>query len=199
MACSAESTARPAPGVATSTSVADIVTPSATPSSIVTVASPTLTSEVTVGGDVPTSSAEVRVGKILSDLQTENRPEGTVISLPEVVLFDFGQAELKPAARQTLAKVAEVIAFYADAKVEVLGHTDSKGSDAYNRDLSQRRAAAVVTALSSAPGIGKTRLQAKGLGKTQPVAANTNPDGSDNPRGRQQNRRVEIVLQGVRR
>ena len=177
----------------------EVATEAPDPTTEVSVSGTTPKSEVSVSGDAPESSAEVRVGEILSELDTSATPEGTVITLPEVVLFDFDQAELKPDARATLAEVAEVMAFYADAPVTVRGHTDSRGDDAYNQGLSERRAGAVVAALTGDHGIDAGRLQAVGLGETQPVVANERPDGSDDPDGRQQNRRVEIVLEGVQR
>lgn len=169
------------------------------PTSDVTVSGTAPRSEVSVAGETPKSATEVRVGEILSELDTSATPEGTVITLPEVVLFDFDRAELKPDARATLAEVSEVLAFYAEAPVSVRGHTDAKGPDDYNQDLSERRATAVVAALAGDHGIDPSRLQAEGLGESQPVAPNEHPDGSDNPEGRQQNRRVEIVLEGVQR
>lgn len=169
------------------------------PTSDVTVSGTAPRSEVSVAGEAPKSATEVRVGEILSELDTSTTPEGTVITLPEVVLFDFDRAELKPDARATLAEVSEVLAFYAEAPVSVRGHTDAKGPDDYNQDLSERRATAVVAALAGDHGIDPSRLRAEGLGESQPVAPNEHPDGSDDPEGRQQNRRVEIVLEGVQR
>ena len=76
-------------------------------------------------------------------------------------------------------------------RVRVEGHTDSKGSDAYNQRLSQRRAEAVVKYLSG-KGIDRSRLESTGLGEGRPIAPNQNPDGSDNPIGRAKNRRTEF-------
>lgn len=177
----------------------DLTTETPNPTTDISVSGTAPRSDVTVSGEAPRSSAEVRVGEILSELDTSTTPEGTVITLPEVVLFDFDQAELKDEARATLAEVAEVLDFYADAPVEVRGHTDSRGDEAYNLGLSERRAVAVVTALTGEHGIDAGRLQAVGLGEAQPVAPNELPDGADNPAGREQNRRVEIVLGGVQR
>lgn len=159
---------------------------------------PEPTSGVSVSSEDIRSSVEVRVEQILSELETSQRSEGTVITLPERVLFDFDRADLKPDAGPVLDKIAEVVAFYGDAAVSVRGHTDSVGSDRYNLDLSDRRATVVRDHLVG-KGVDAGRLEAVGLGKSQPVAANTNPDGSDNPEGRQQNRRVEVVIKGVRR
>lgn len=80
-------------------------------------------------------------------------------------------------------------------KIEVMAHTDSKGSDAYNLKLSQKRAESVVKYLVS-KGINAERLTGKGYGETKPVAPNSNPDGSDNPEGRQKNRRTEFKIIG---
>jgi outer membrane protein OmpA-like peptidoglycan-associated protein len=131
---------------------------------------------------------------ILSELGARRTASGIVITLPEVVLFDFDKAELRPDARPVLEKIAKVIRYYADAPVRVDGHTDAVGSPDYNRSLSQRRADAVRDWLAASGGVAAGRLRARGLGETEPVAPNQNPDGSDNPNGRQQNRRVEVVV-----
>ena len=80
-------------------------------------------------------------------------------------------------------------------KIEIGGHTDSKGSDEYNMKLSQGRAESAVAYLVK-NGIDKKRVQPKGYGRTMPVAPNTNPDGSDNPAGRQLNRRTDFRIIG---
>lgn len=117
---------------------------------------------------------------------------GTVITLQDGVLFDFGKYDLRPEAKATLAKLATV---FNQAKVpaaQINGHTDSIGDDAFNQDLSEKRASAVAAQLK-ADGVS-ANLETHGYGKTQPVADNTNADGSDNPAGRQANRRVEIYI-----
>jgi outer membrane protein OmpA-like peptidoglycan-associated protein len=131
---------------------------------------------------------------ILSELGAKRTAKGIVITLPEVVLFDFDKADIRPDARPILAKIAKVIAYYAGAPVRIEGHTDAVGTPAYNQDLSNRRANAVKDWLTTQEGVAAGRLQASGLGETRPVAPNQNPDGSDNPAGRQQNRRVEVVI-----
>jgi outer membrane protein OmpA-like peptidoglycan-associated protein len=131
---------------------------------------------------------------ILSELGARRTATGIVITLPEVVLFDFDKADLRPDARPVLEKLAKVARYYAGAPVRVDGHTDAVGTPAYNRSLSQRRADAVKDWLAAAGGVQAGRLQARGLGETEPVAPNQNPDGSDNPAGRQRNRRVEVVV-----
>lgn len=158
---------------------------------------PRPSSQVSTDAPKVASSVEVRVGEILSRLDTSTTDEGTVITLPELVLFDFDRAELKPEASATLAEIAEVIAFYQDAPVAIRGHTDDVGSEAYNDNLSERRSDAVATNLVDTHGVDQARLAVSGLGERRPVAPNAKPDGSDNPDGRAQNRRVEVVIEGV--
>ena len=105
------------------------------------------------------------------------------------VLFDTGQSTLKPGAREKLAKVSGIILAHPGLKITVEGHTDSVGGDAYNMKLSEDRANAVRTYLV-AQGLDSGVVTAQGFGKTRPVADN----GS--PAGRQQNRRVEMVVAG---
>lgn len=94
----------------------------------------------------------------------------------------------------TLQRVARLIQHYKPGSIEVSGHTDSKGSDQYNLDLSRARADSVIAYLVTRHGLEKPRFQASAAGEAQPVAPNTKPDGSDNPEGRQKNRRVEILM-----
>lgn len=117
---------------------------------------------------------------------------GTVITLQDGVLFDFGKYDLRPEAKATLAKLATVLNQAKVPAAQINGHTDSIGDDAFNQDLSEKRASAVATQLK-ADGVS-ANLETHGYGKTQPVANNTNADGSDNPAGRQANRRVEIYI-----
>lgn len=117
---------------------------------------------------------------------------GTVITLEDGVLFDFGSAEIRAEAADTLEELAEVL---NDAQVPtayVYGHTDSISDEDFNQTLSEQRAQAVLDALV-ADGV-TAQLQAEGFGETRPVAPNENADGSDNPAGRQLNRRVEIYV-----
>mgnify|MGYP000917126647 CR=1 FL=1 len=117
---------------------------------------------------------------------------GTVITLEDGILFDFGKSDIRPDAAQTLSKLATVL---NDAKVpaaHIYGHTDSVSDEAFNQKLSEDRANAVSTQLKK-EGVSAT-LDATGYGETKPVAPNENPDGSDNPAGRALNRRVEIYI-----
>ncbi|HEX7968418.1 MAG TPA: OmpA family protein [Stellaceae bacterium] len=128
-------------------------------------------------------------------LNVKETPTEIRIEVAADVLFDFDKAAILPRAQSTLHDVAGVIKEKGrgrDFRIE--GYTDSKGSDAYNQKLSERRADAVKQWLAQKEGLSNARMTTQGLGAKRPVAANTEPDGSDNPDGRQKNRRVEIVL-----
>ena len=141
-------------------------------------------------------SSNATVQRVFSEFNARQTASGIVLTLPEGVLFDFDEATLRPAAREALGKIAAVLGEYPDAPVEVVGHTDAKGTDAYNQDLSERRAQAVETWLSG-NGVVASRLSSAGRGEAEPVADNETEAGADNPAGRQQNRRVEVVIRGV--
>ena len=111
------------------------------------------------------------------------------------VNFDFDKSKLRPDAVAILNEAIEVLKKYPELKVEVAGHTDSIGTDAYNQKLSERRAKAVYDYLTS-HGIDAGRLIGPhGYGESRPIAPNTNPDGTDNPEGRAKNRRTELNVQ----
>lgn len=108
------------------------------------------------------------------------------------ILFQFDRYQLQPSAGQVVSAVANRLRTTQNP-VTVEGYTDSKGTDAYNQVLSERRASSVEAALVER-GLPKSRFNVIGFGKRDPIAPNQNPDGSDNPTGRQQNRRVEVVI-----
>ena len=111
------------------------------------------------------------------------------------VNFDFDMSTLRPDAVAILNEAAEILKRYPELKVEVAGHTDSVGSDAYNQGLSERRARAVYDYLTS-NGVDASRMTGpNGYGESRPIAPNTNEDGSDNPEGRARNRRTELNVQ----
>lgn len=126
------------------------------------------------------------------DIAMRETEDSIVLSVTSDVLFEFDSAALTPPARQTLAQIALVLVQGDDRAVQVVGHTDSKGSDDYNQRLSQERAASVVAFLTESD-VPPDRLQAVGRGESEPVAENE-VNGADNPEGRAQNRRVEFVL-----
>jgi outer membrane protein OmpA-like peptidoglycan-associated protein len=105
------------------------------------------------------------------------------------VLFDTGKYSLRPLAREKLAKVAGIVSGHPGLRLAVEGHTDSVGGDEYNQQLSEERGGAVRDYLIE-EGMPGTSVTAKGFGKTQPVASNETVEG------RQQNRRVELVISG---
>jgi outer membrane protein OmpA-like peptidoglycan-associated protein len=126
----------------------------------------------------------------LSQLDAEERDGNTVVTLPEQVLFAFGEHDLLPDASATLDRLAEAVAYLEDAPVQVNGHTDGVGSDASNQTLSEQRAQAVTDHLIEA-GVDTERITTQGLGESEPVASNDTDDG------RAQNRRVEVIIEGV--
>jgi outer membrane protein OmpA-like peptidoglycan-associated protein len=117
---------------------------------------------------------------------TQESARGFVINLPDI-LFDLNEAELKPETQVILAKLTGILLIIGDQNAVIEGHTDSTGAADYNRQLSQKRATAVLQFLQT-QGLDSRRLKAVGYGMDQPVADNSTPDG------RKRNRRVEIVI-----
>ena len=140
------------------------------------------------------SGKPVDVGGKVQDLQVKEIGNEVRIDLNADVLFDFDKADILPKAEDTLSKAAAIIKERAKGTVRVEGHTDSKGDDAYNMRLSDKRASAVRDWFRTKGGLANMQFATKGVGETQPIAPNTKPDGSDDPEGRQKNRRVEIIL-----
>lgn len=122
----------------------------------------------------------------MEELQAEQTDRGMVLTLGDV-LFDLNEAELKPSGVDTVERLAEFMSEYEERNVRVEGYTDSTGEASYNQKLSERRAEAVRDALV-AMGISSSRVETQGFGEQYPVATN------DTSGGRQQNRRVEIVI-----
>jgi outer membrane protein OmpA-like peptidoglycan-associated protein len=118
----------------------------------------------------------------------------TTIELPADILFDFDKADIRPEAEVALAAAVEIIRTSAKGTVRIEGHTDAKGAPAYNQKLSLQRAKAVDDWLVAKGGLAKMKFALKGFGATKPVVPNAKPDGSDDPVGRQLNRRVEIIF-----
>lgn len=131
----------------------------------------------------------------VTGLEAKETEKGVELNMSSDVLFDFDQAALKPEAAAVLQQAAEIIKERgAGAAVQITGHTDSKGNDQYNIDLSIARAKSVQAALAQY-GVS-VPMQVYGRGKDAPVAPNEHADGSDNPEGRAQNRRVEVLVIG---
>jgi outer membrane protein OmpA-like peptidoglycan-associated protein len=122
-------------------------------------------------------------------LETKQTARGLIVNMSDV-LFDVGKSTLKPGAREKLAKVAGIVMAHPDLSLQLEGHTDSTGSDETNQRLSESRASSTREFLVS-QGIQAANITSKGFGETSPVAPN------DNAAGRQQNRRVELVISGA--
>jgi len=121
-------------------------------------------------------------------LETRETARGLIVNLSDV-LFDTARADLKPGAREKLSRVVGIVLSHPGLRMEVEGHTDSVGSDSYNLQLSERRAASVRAYLVSA-GVAPTAVATSGRGESSPVASNATAAG------RQQNRRVELLVSG---
>ncbi len=121
-------------------------------------------------------------------LTTRDTARGLIVNMSDV-LFDTGKYTLRPVAREKLAKISGIIVAYPDLKLAIEGNTDSVGSDAMNQTLSEMRASAVMDYLAK-QNIPVASMTSQGFGKTQPIASN------DTAEGRQQNRRVELVVSG---
>lgn len=144
-------------------------------------------------GEPLTGEVSELIGEV-TDFQIEETDTATIVRLAADVLFEFDTAELGARAPEQLRRAADLIAKGAPGTVPIVGHTDSKGTDAYNDDLSLRRARSVAAWLSAEGGVPAARLQAEGRGEAEPAVANTTPGGADDPEGRARNRRVVVVI-----
>jgi outer membrane protein OmpA-like peptidoglycan-associated protein len=134
-----------------------------------------------------TAEAEARrLAAELENVKAAQTDRGLVLTLNDV-LFDTGRSELKSGSARTIDQIAQFLSQHAERRVQIEGFTDSQGSDAYNQDLSQRRADAVANAIIQR-GVEGQRVRAVGYGEAYPVATN------DNAGSRQLNRRVEIIV-----
>ena len=131
---------------------------------------------------------------VLQDLGAKVVGQEVRIDLAADVLFDFDKYTLLPKASDTLQKVGQVASSYPSSPIQIEGHTDGKGTHPYNMKLSENRADAVKAWLVQNGSVAGSRISTHGWGETKPIAPNKKPDGSDDPEGRQKNRRVEIVL-----
>jgi len=121
-------------------------------------------------------------------LETRDTARGLVVNMSDV-LFDTGKYTLRPLAREKLAKISGVVLAYPSLKLAIEGNTDSVGTEAFNQELSEKRAEAVRNYLTQ-QGVPESSTTATGFGKTRPIASN------DTSEGRQQNRRVELIVSG---
>lgn len=125
--------------------------------------------------------------EVLGDAEVRREGEGIVINFKEKVLFGYDRADLGTSAQTNLDQLVNILNRYPDTDIQIIGHTDSKGSHDYNMSLSDRRSTAVVAYLRN-KGIASGRATAVGKGETDPIASN------DTEEGRAQNRRVEFVI-----
>jgi outer membrane protein OmpA-like peptidoglycan-associated protein len=125
--------------------------------------------------------------KVLGDAEVRRVGEGIVIDFKEKVLFGYDRSDLGANAASNLDKLINVLNKYPDTDIQILGHTDNKGTDEYNQGLSERRASSVSAYLKN-HGISSSRVSTKGMGENDPIASN------DTEEGRSQNRRVEFVI-----
>ena len=138
-----------------------------------------------------TERADLRVlllSQFNAILQTRDTARGLIVNMSDV-LFDTGKSTLRPLAREKLAKVAGIVSGHPGLRLDVEGYTDSVGGDEYNQQLSEQRGTSVRDYLMM-QGMQGSSVSSRGFGKTQPVATNDTADG------RQQNRRVELVISG---
>jgi len=149
---------------------------------------------LTIEGIIRGVSARMeKIKKALDDLGAKETEADYIIELEGDVLFDFDKWDIREDAEEILLQVGGIIRSY-NHPVTITGHTDSKGSDDYNMDLSKKRAESVKNWLVEQAEVDASLIETAGKGESEPVALNTNPDGSDNPEGRQKNRRVEIRI-----
>ncbi|MBN2637428.1 MAG: OmpA family protein [Prolixibacteraceae bacterium] len=127
------------------------------------------------------------ISKTVPDAKVERVGEGIVVEFSSSILFGFDQSNLSEEARSNLDKLVVVLESYPDTNIEVQGHTDSCGSEAYNQNLSEQRAR-TVSAYLAGKGIPYNRLTTKGFGENAPKYSNETPDGQA------QNRRVEFLI-----
>ncbi|WP_246066744.1 OmpA family protein [Aliiroseovarius halocynthiae] len=140
-----------------------------------------------IGQHLDKQAGDLRQAIDNDDVKIVNTGSELIVTMPHDILFDTGSAQISTALRGDLAALSRNLLQYPDSVVEVQGHTDNVGSANYNLDLSRNRAASVASVLS-ANGVPSWRIQTVGFGEDRPVASNL---GSY---GRQQNRRVEIVI-----
>jgi len=132
--------------------------------------------------------------KAIKDLGAKITEHEILVDLSADVLFNFDKWDIKPEAETELNKLAVIIRKKRKGDVWIYGHTDAKGSDAYNQRLSERRAESVKAWLVEHGKIPAEVLKTRGDGERRPVAPNTKADGSDDPEGRAKNRRVETII-----
>ena len=140
-----------------------------------------------IGAYMDKQEREMRARTAGTDVQVTRQGDDLLLNIPSGINFAYNSAAVEPQFRGTLDKVASVLADYPQTYIDVYGHTDSSGSDAYNQGLSERRAVSVADYLSS-HSVQSARIATRGFGETQPIESN------ESDQGRAANRRVEIKI-----
>lgn len=140
-----------------------------------------------IGAYMDRQERDLRARTAGTDVRVTRQGDDLLLNIPSGINFAYNSSDVAPPFQRTLDQVARVLDDYPSTLVDVYGHTDSTGSDAYNQALSQRRAVSVADYLSGR-GVQPARLGTRGFGETQPIASNETEDG------RAANRRVEIRI-----
>jgi outer membrane protein OmpA-like peptidoglycan-associated protein len=141
----------------------------------------------------PNTLKDLVTNIMLDTLMVLDKVEINKIFVLENIYYNFNKSDIRPDAAVELDKLVQLLIDNPEIKIELGSHTDSIDDNAYNIQLSQRRAESAVRYIVQ-HGIAPDRLVAKGYGEERPIARNTNPNGTDNPEGRQKNRRTEFKI-----
>jgi outer membrane protein OmpA-like peptidoglycan-associated protein len=144
-----------------------------------------------IGAYMDKQERDLRARTAGTDVQVVRQGDDLLLNLPSGITFAYNSSTVQPQFRQTLDQVADILSQYKQTYIDVYGHTDSTGSDAYNQRLSEQRAVSVADYLASR-GVQPARIGTRGFGKSQPIASN------DTEEGRAANRRVEIKIVPIR-
>jgi outer membrane protein OmpA-like peptidoglycan-associated protein len=140
-----------------------------------------------IGYSLDQQAADLRASMANDNIVIDNRGDHLMVTMPDGILFDTDSAAIRAGLQADLRAMARNLQQYPASTVDVIGHTDNTGSADYNQDLSARRASAVAGVLLE-QGVDPARVRSFGRGENEPVATNLTPEG------RQQNRRVEIII-----
>ena len=140
-----------------------------------------------IGYSLDQQAADLRASMANENIVIDNRGDHLMVTMPDGILFDTDSAAIRAGLQADLRAMARNLQQYPASTVDVIGHTDNTGSAEYNQDLSARRASAVAGVLLE-QGVDPARVRSFGRGENEPVATNLTPEG------RQQNRRVEIII-----
>jgi outer membrane protein OmpA-like peptidoglycan-associated protein len=140
-----------------------------------------------IGAYMDKQERDLRAKTAGTDVRVTRQGDNLVLNMPSNVTFAYDSSTVQPQFQATLDQVSQVLSQYNETYIDIYGHTDSTGSDAYNQQLSERRASSVASYLESR-GVQSARIGTRGFGETQPIAPN------DTEEGRSANRRVEIRI-----